>query len=216
MSTAISPPAPPVLPLLPVLALLNGPPGAGKSTLAAALARRHPDTCALDVDVIKHGLDSWPSAPHTAGLHTSAAHTAGLHTSATHTAGLQARAIVLEQAHAMLADGISVVIGQYLARPEFPGQLAELARQVPARHVHVVLELPAAALEQRLSDRRRSPTRPEQAINDAGVVPADAAELIASVEALTGSMAGVVRVDASGDLAQTIARVEEALMKRPC
>lgn len=206
MSTAISPPAPPVLPLLPVLALLNGPPGAGKSTLAAALARRHPDMCALDVDVIKHGLDGWPSAPHTAGLHTSAAHTAGL----------QARAIVLEQAHAMLADGISVVIGQYLARPEFPGQLAELARQVPARHVHVVLELPAAALEQRLSDRRRSPTRPEQAINDAGVVPADAAELIASVEALTGSMAGVVRVDASGDLAQTIARVEEALMTRPC
>lgn len=185
MSTT-TPPSPP-----PVLALLNGPPGVGKSTLAEALARRHPRLRAVDVDAVKHALDSWPSDPRAAGL--------------------QARELVLDQARAELEGGGSVVIGQYLARPEFPSQLAELATQVSARFVHVVLELPAGALEHRLRDRRRSPTRAEQAINDALVDPADAAQLIASVDALSVDPETTMRVDASGDLAQTLARLEQEL-----
>lgn len=178
-------------PLPPVLALLNGPPGAGKSTLADALARRHAGLRALDVDVVKHALDSWPSDPRAAGL--------------------RARELILDQALAELSGGGSVVIGQYLARPEFPSQLAELAEQMSARFVHAVLELPAGVLERRLRDRRRSPTRAEQATNDALVDPAEAESLIAAVGALTEGLEAVVRVDASGDLAQTLTRLERAL-----
>src|SRR5699024_4717896 len=148
-------------PSTPVLALLNGPPGVGKSTLADALARRHPDLRALDVDVVKHGLDSWPSDPRGAGL--------------------RARELLLAQARVELGAVSGVIIGQYLARPEFPIALAELAERESARFTHVLLELPVADLERRLRDRRRSPTRPEQATNDARVEPAQAEQLIASL-----------------------------------
>ena len=173
------------------LILLNGPPGAGKSTLAEALADRHHGLRALDVDVVKHALSSWPSDPRGAGL--------------------TAREQVLEQARAELEAGRSVVIGQYLARPQFPAALEELADQVSARFTQVVLDLPAADLERRLRSRRRAPTRPEQAANDAGVDPAEAEQLIASVDALTRDMEGVLRVEASEGLAATLSRLERAL-----
>lgn len=178
----------------PVLALLNGPPGVGKSTLAAALARRHPDLRALDVDVVKHDLDSWPSDPRGAGL--------------------RARELILDQARVELGAGRGVIIGQYLARPEFPAALAELAERESARFTHVLLELPVADLERRLRDRRRSPTRPEQATNDARVEPAQAEQLIASLEALTRAADHVLRIDASGDLASTLSRLERAVLAR--
>ena len=173
------------------LILLNGPPGAGKSTLAEALAHRHRTLRALDVDVVKHALASWPSDPRGAGL--------------------MAREQVLEQAHAELEAGHSVVIGQYLARPEFPAALAALAEQVSARFTHVVLELAATDLEHRLRNRRRAPTRPEQAVNDARVDPAEAEQLISSVEALARTEARVLRVQAGGDVAATLSRLERAL-----
>lgn len=177
-----------------MLALLNGPPGVGKSTLADALARRHPDLRALDVDVVKHGLDSWPSDPRGAGL--------------------RARELILDQARVELGAGRGVIIGQYLARPEFPIALAELAERESARFTHVLLELPVADLERRLRDRRRSPTRPEQATNDARVDPSQAEQLIASLEALTRAADHVLRIDASGDLASTLSRLERAVLAR--
>lgn len=191
-----SPAPPPSRPPSSALVLLNGPPGAGKSTLADSLAGRNAGLRALDVDVVKHALDSWPSDPQAAGL--------------------RARQLILAQVRTELDAGSSVVIGQYLARPEFPSQLAELAEQASVRFVHVVLELPAEVLERRLWERRRSPTRTEQATNDALVDPAEAASLIAPVRALTGSpgadgVATALRVDASGDLAQTLARLEQTL-----
>lgn len=176
---------------LPHLVLLNGPPGIGKSTLADSLASRHDQLAALDVDVVKHALDNWPSDPQAAGRH--------------------ARSVILEQARAGLTAGHGVVIGQYLARPTFPAQLAQLAAQVPARFVHVVLEAPTSVLEARLRARRHAPTRAEQTINDAGVDPSAAAQLIASVDSLVDGAAGVVRVDASGPVTATLARLERAL-----
>lgn len=41
------------------LVLINGAPGAGKSTLAQALAQDRPMTLALDIDALKHSLGCW-------------------------------------------------------------------------------------------------------------------------------------------------------------
>ncbi|ATE55283.1 AAA family ATPase [Actinosynnema pretiosum] len=44
---------------MPRLVHLNGPPGIGKSTLAARLADRHPGTLALDVDALHRFVGGW-------------------------------------------------------------------------------------------------------------------------------------------------------------
>ena len=38
---------------------LNGPPGIGKSTLAARYADRHPGTLNLDIDTLHHLIGGW-------------------------------------------------------------------------------------------------------------------------------------------------------------
>lgn len=131
---------------MPVLVLINGAPGAGKSTLAAALVQDRPQALALDLDQIKHSLGGWAD-----DLQSS---------------GLQARRIALAMARQQLGDGFDVVIGQYLARTEFIDALEELAREVGARFVHTVLILQPQELARRLGQRRRAPDRPEQPLND--------------------------------------------------
>src|SRR5690606_17116939 len=100
---------------VPVLLLLNGAPGAGKSTLAARLAARRPLALALDIDQLKHSLGGWE-----ADLQSS---------------GLQARRLALALAGRHLEGGHDVLIGQYLARPSFLTQLQDLARECGARFV---------------------------------------------------------------------------------
>jgi adenylate kinase family enzyme len=51
------------------LVLINGTPGSGKSTVAAALADRVPMMLALDVDGIKHALGRWEDDATAAGHH---------------------------------------------------------------------------------------------------------------------------------------------------
>jgi adenylate kinase family enzyme len=50
------------------LILINGAPGAGKSTLAALLAEAIPMTLALDIDALKHALGRWEDDSMTSGL----------------------------------------------------------------------------------------------------------------------------------------------------
>jgi predicted kinase len=102
-----------------LLALLNGPPGAGKSTLARMYAQAHPLTLTLDIDVIRDMLGRWKSDPHSAGI--------------------LARAAVLAAARVHLAAGHDVVIPQFLGRLPFVEQAEALAQEVGVRFRMVIL-----------------------------------------------------------------------------
>lgn len=177
----------------PTLLLLNGPPGAGKSTLAAALAddlaaspgdAAAPLPLALDVDTIKHALGRWDQDPSAAGL--------------------QARRLALAMADRHLRDGHDVIVGQYLARPEFVRQLSTLAVEAGAEFLHVLLELPASELARRLSARRELPTRPEHATNGPLTDPSDAQQLIDSLADIRRLFPDIHPVDASGSADGTV------------
>ena len=51
-----------------MLVLLNGPPAAGKSTLAARLVATRPLALNLDIDVVRGLLGAWIDRPAGAGL----------------------------------------------------------------------------------------------------------------------------------------------------
>lgn len=173
---------------MPVLVLINGAPGAGKSTLAAALVQDRPQALALDIDQIKHSLGGWADDPQSSGL--------------------QARRITLAMVRQQLGDGFDVVIGQYLARTEFIDALEELAREVGARFVQAILIVEPEELARRLEQRRCRPDRPEQPLNDRH--PVTAAAGVRSIEALGAVRPEAVRVDAQGAAEDVLARLRRA------
>lgn len=169
----------------PTLTLLNGAPGSGKSTLAALLAEEHPLALALDIDAIKHALGGWDE-----DLTRS---------------GLQARRLATAMIGQHLADGRDVVLGQYLARTPFLEELEQLAAEHGTRFVETVLILDERTLTQRLQGRGEHPDRPEQARNDRFVRPEQASELVRSIEVVLALRPTARRVDASGNIADTLA-----------
>jgi predicted kinase len=166
------------------LVLINGAPGSGKSSLAAALAADQPLTLALDVDAIKHSLGHWQDDLLASGLH--------------------ARRLALAVAREQLGTGYDVVISQYLARTDFIEELERLAAEVDVGFLEIVLDLSAPALAGRLATRSASPTRPEHQVNNRLVGPDDAADLVASLEGLRRSRPRAVWVDAAGSLTATL------------
>jgi predicted kinase len=102
-----------------MLLLLNGPPGVGKSTVAARYVDDHPLALNLDIDVLRAQLGRWQEDVGTAGL--------------------LARALALSAARTHLLAGHDVVVPQFLGRPEFIDQLAALADEVGVDFVEVIL-----------------------------------------------------------------------------
>lgn len=166
------------------LVLINGPPASGKSTIALSLAQDRPLTLALEVDAIKHALGRWDADPSASGLH--------------------ARRLSLALAGAQLRSGFDVVIGQYLAKTPFIEELEHLSGECRARFHEFVLDLDAASLAARLAGRALNPDRPEHQINNRLVGPADAAQLVRSLQSLRESRPGAVWVDARGSVAATV------------
>ena len=106
---------------------LNGPPGIGKSTIAAAYARARPGTLVLDVDVIRAERPDWRASPIEAGL--------------------WARDVALARARGQLLVGCDVVVAQYVARPAFlEGLTATAAETAAAFHELCLIDTRDCAL----------------------------------------------------------------------
>ena len=173
------------------LVLINGAPGAGKSTLAHHLAQDAPLTLALDVDAIKFSLGCWED-----DLLAS---------------GLKARRLALALARQQLREGHDVVMGQYLAKALFIEALENLAVEENAEFLEVVLALDTPTLAGRLASRSVTPNRPEHEHNSKLVAPDEARMLLASLESLRHTRPGARWIDASGSLATTLDLLRLAL-----
>ncbi|MGO8957925.1 MAG: AAA family ATPase [Streptosporangiaceae bacterium] len=120
---------------MPSLILLNGPPAAGKSTLAQRYADEHPLTLNLDIDRIRGMLGQWRG-----NLPQS---------------GLLARKVAIAAASVHLAGGHDVVVPQLVARLAFIEQLEVAARDCAARFCEVFLLGDRASLQARYRERAR-------------------------------------------------------------
>ncbi|MGB6454440.1 MAG: AAA family ATPase [Streptosporangiaceae bacterium] len=120
---------------MPSLILLNGPPAAGKSTLARMYADDHSLALNLDIDRLRAQLGRWREDRGAAGL--------------------AARRITLAAARAHLAAGHDVVVPQLVARLEFIEQLEVAALDSGAAFREVMLLDEQGSLRSRYRDRVR-------------------------------------------------------------
>jgi predicted kinase len=105
---------------------LNGPPGIGKSTLARRYVADHPLSFCLDIDGFRSLIGRWDEHEQESGK--------------------LARRMALAMAATHLAAGHDVVVPQYVARPAFVRELAEVAERLSADFYEVVLmDAPDAA-----------------------------------------------------------------------
>jgi predicted kinase len=120
-------------PLVPRLISLNGPPAAGKSTLAKLYASTHPLSLNLDLDRVRDLIGQWQHNRSAAGILT--------------------RAICLAAAREHLTAGHDVIVPQMLAFPEYPTALAETATATGASFHEIFLYLPKEAALRRFAGR---------------------------------------------------------------
>lgn len=104
---------------MPRLIHLNGPPGVGKSTLAALYADRHPETLNLDLDRLHPLIGGWQDPA-----------------SDTHQI-VGPLAVAMASAH--LSGGRDVIVPQFRARIAEIEAFEQVARDAGARFVEVVL-----------------------------------------------------------------------------
>jgi predicted kinase len=106
---------------MPRLVILNGPPAAGKSTLARLYVENHPLALNLDIDRIRDLLGCWQDTPGEAGL--------------------SARAIALAAARTHLERGYDVVIPQLVGQLGFLEQVEEVSAGVAGVEFHEIMLL---------------------------------------------------------------------------
>ena len=148
---------------------------------------------ALDVDGLKHSLGRWEADPVASGL--------------------RARRLTLALADDQLHARLDAVIGQYLARTPFIEELERLAERNGARFYEFVLDLDAAALTKRLTERASSPDRSEHAVNNRLVGPEDANALVQTIEPLRRCRPRACWVDAAGSPSATLGIIRAALQE---
>ncbi len=116
--------------------MLNGPPAAGKSTLARLYADEHPLTLNLDIDRVRSLLGGWQEDPALAGQ--------------------LAREIAVAAAAEHLSNGHDVVIPQLIARLDFIERLEATALASGASFCEVILLDARQNLRARYRERARA------------------------------------------------------------
>ena len=101
---------------MPRLIALNGPPAAGKSTLAGRYVAAHPPALNLDIDLVRAQIGGDRQ-----------------------TAGRLAREIALAAARVHLTAGHDVIVPQLVVREEFLRRLEETASEAGAEFAEIVL-----------------------------------------------------------------------------
>jgi len=191
---------------VPTLLLLNGAPGAGKSTLARRWADTRPLSLVLDVDRLRALLGAWQDDVLAAGR--------------------RARRLAVAAAWAQLEEGGDVVVPQLLVRRELVEELDGLATAAGARLVEVVLTASAEDLADRLAHRvataaagaagaagsRPDGADPWSALEDGPPTVERLRVLADAVEALVATRPATHRVaSVPGDVDATLARLVAAV-----
>lgn len=177
---------------------MNGPPGSGKSTVAARYADDHPLTLLVDIDEIRMHLGAWREHAESK---------------------LLARHLALALSGAHLAGGHDVIVPQLLGRTEFIEQLEQAARDAGAQFREVVLTLDHAAAVARFRARRDQLDEggidhPQADIEDHRAEDA-IREVQGALDAIATVRGATMLVDASGTVDETYAALVRALEGRP-
>jgi predicted kinase len=165
------------------LILLNGPPGVGKSTLAARYAAEHPGTLCLDVDLLRTMVGGW--AEDYAGT------------------GALVRPAALALITAYVRESGDVVLPQLIARASELAKFERAATDAGAGFVHVLLDADPATAVDRFEGRPEVPhTKAVRALVAAeGGPEAVVAGYVTALQNLTDGH----HLDASGDIGTTYA-----------